>query len=236
MAPRGMLLAAEGDTTWAEMLFLLLLLVGLVTKMWLGYRGKKRKDKQLGGSFRFRARVVGLNYLGGHPRLAMTVTGATVATSNEWLVVEDFSSVVLKMPIGEVRGIQVETDEEARQRFTVTRMALIGVFALALPKKTSGSVLITIETVSGPLLFEHTGKNKSEVLSETAALRSNIALHGAATQGRVDPLPKAPAGRWVPDPTTRHEFRYWTGSEWTEHVTDEGVPGIDPPVMDSGSP
>jgi hypothetical protein len=31
------------------------------------------------------------------------------------------------------------------------------------------------------------------------------------------------------DPSGRHEKRYWSGSEWTEHVTDHGVPGIDPP-------
>jgi len=34
---------------------------------------------------------------------------------------------------------------------------------------------------------------------------------------------------WLIDPSGRHEFRYWSGSEWTEHVTDRGVPGIDPP-------
>jgi hypothetical protein len=34
---------------------------------------------------------------------------------------------------------------------------------------------------------------------------------------------------WFTDPSLRHQQRYWSGSEWTEHVTDEGVPGIDPP-------
>jgi hypothetical protein len=34
---------------------------------------------------------------------------------------------------------------------------------------------------------------------------------------------------WLVDPSGRHEKRYWSGSEWTEHVTDGGVPGIDPP-------
>jgi Protein of unknown function (DUF2510) len=34
---------------------------------------------------------------------------------------------------------------------------------------------------------------------------------------------------WLTDPTGRHEKRYWSGSEWTEHVTDGGVPGTDPP-------
>lgn len=34
---------------------------------------------------------------------------------------------------------------------------------------------------------------------------------------------------WLIDPSGRHEQRYWSGSEWTEHVTDGGVPSTDPP-------
>lgn len=36
-----------------------------------------------------------------------------------------------------------------------------------------------------------------------------------------------PAG-WYGDPAQRHAFRYWDGSQWTEHVADGGVAGIDP--------
>ena len=34
---------------------------------------------------------------------------------------------------------------------------------------------------------------------------------------------------WFRDPFFRHEQRYWSGGAWTEHVTDSGAPGIDPP-------
>jgi hypothetical protein len=34
---------------------------------------------------------------------------------------------------------------------------------------------------------------------------------------------------WLVDPSGRHEKRYWSGSEWTEHVTDAGIPSSDPP-------
>ena len=33
---------------------------------------------------------------------------------------------------------------------------------------------------------------------------------------------------WFRDPFFKHEHRYWSGSEWTEHITDNGVPGVDP--------
>jgi hypothetical protein len=39
---------------------------------------------------------------------------------------------------------------------------------------------------------------------------------------------------WLIDPSGRHEQRYWSGSEWTEHVTDGGIPGTDPPPIGSG--
>ncbi len=43
---------------------------------------------------------------------------------------------------------------------------------------------------------------------------------------------RAPAA-WYPDPTTRHEQRFWDGERWTIHVTDGGVPAIDDRVHTS---
>lgn len=40
--------------------------------------------------------------------------------------------------------------------------------------------------------------------------------------------PALPAAGWLPDPTERHELRYWDGSQWTEHVSGGGVTGTDP--------
>ena len=34
---------------------------------------------------------------------------------------------------------------------------------------------------------------------------------------------------WFVDPFVRHEQRYWSGTAWTEHVTDNGSPSADPP-------
>lgn len=38
----------------------------------------------------------------------------------------------------------------------------------------------------------------------------------------------APAPGWNPDPTGRHEYRYWDGSTWTDDVSDGGVTSVDP--------
>ncbi len=43
------------------------------------------------------------------------------------------------------------------------------------------------------------------------------------------PAPNRPtlAARWLPDPTGRHQYRYWDGGSWTENVYDAGVESRD---------
>jgi hypothetical protein len=37
-----------------------------------------------------------------------------------------------------------------------------------------------------------------------------------------------PAPGWQPDPTGRHEYRYWDGTQWSDDVSDGGVATTDP--------
>jgi hypothetical protein len=34
---------------------------------------------------------------------------------------------------------------------------------------------------------------------------------------------------WLPDPTARHQLRWWDGTQWTEHVSDDGETAVDQP-------
>ncbi len=38
------------------------------------------------------------------------------------------------------------------------------------------------------------------------------------------------AAGWLADPGGAHELRYWDGAAWTDHVSDQGVAAVDPPV------
>lgn len=41
---------------------------------------------------------------------------------------------------------------------------------------------------------------------------------------RVSSFPAA----WHNDPTERHQLRYWDGTRWTEHISNNGIQGTDP--------
>jgi hypothetical protein len=46
----------------------------------------------------------------------------------------------------------------------------------------------------------------------------------------VSLAPPAATAAWYPDPTGRHEFRFWSGANWTDHVADGGQSSADPIV------
>jgi hypothetical protein len=50
---------------------------------------------------------------------------------------------------------------------------------------------------------------------------------GGASAPAVGPSAAQPAG-WHPDPSGRHEMRYWSGTGWTDDVSDAGVAAKDP--------
>lgn len=46
---------------------------------------------------------------------------------------------------------------------------------------------------------------------------------------RPAPLPPGSPAAWMPDPTGRHEHRYWDGTRWTEHVVTADEQSVDQP-------
>lgn len=44
------------------------------------------------------------------------------------------------------------------------------------------------------------------------------------------------AAAWQPDPTGNHEYRWWDGQRWTEHVADAGQASVDPLPADAPAP
>jgi Protein of unknown function (DUF2510) len=81
------------------------------------------------------------------------------------------------------------------------------------------------------------GQIREEVVAAPAQDAGNERFEpGADPDWKFEPVgeppPAAPKGQWwaawLPDPRQRHEFRYWDGNNWTDHVSDAGLAGIDP--------
>ena len=51
---------------------------------------------------------------------------------------------------------------------------------------------------------------------------------GAFTMAATSAADSAPIPGWYPDPSMRHQARYWDGFKWTERVADDGTEGNDP--------
>lgn len=91
-----------------------------------------------------------------------------------------------------------------------------------------GILRTVIPTLAGTLILVLGGA----VLAVVVAVRRNRArrLLPATADQPVTPWGQAtgPAG-WFADPGRRYELRYWDGQRWTEHVSDRGAQGVDPP-------
>ena len=53
---------------------------------------------------------------------------------------------------------------------------------------------------------------------------------GRPVTGGGPAVPYAVPPQWCPDPSGRHELRYWDGVGWSEHVSDRGTASTDPAV------
>jgi radical SAM protein with 4Fe4S-binding SPASM domain len=52
--------------------------------------------------------------------------------------------------------------------------------------------------------------------------------HGAGAMAGAAARSAPASAQWCGDPSGRHEYRYWDGTSWTDHVADSGQAGTDP--------
>jgi Protein of unknown function (DUF2510) len=68
----------------------------------------------------------------------------------------------------------------------------------------------------------------SRAVSQTAGAVAT-AIPPTTPAPRVGPARQAAGeARWMQDPTGRHQYRFWDGSQWTENVYDAGAESRDP--------
>jgi hypothetical protein len=65
------------------------------------------------------------------------------------------------------------------------------------------------------------------VREKVAAAQGAPRLHVPAPPPPPLVAPTARPPEWLPDPTRRHELRYWDGARWSDHVSNRGVVAYD---------
>jgi hypothetical protein len=70
--------------------------------------------------------------------------------------------------------------------------------------------------------------------AEPAALLEPVAP-AAIELPAVAPAAAAVEPDWFPDPSGRHQWRFWGGDGWTPHVSDDGV-HLDDPLTSPAPP
>lgn len=135
-----------------------------------------------------------------------------------------------RVPLAGAR-VTVDSAGEIDRRITATRLVLTGPFALAFRKKKDRRGLyLMVEGPGAAFVVEVDPKKGGEARSFAAKVNALAGAVTAAPPSAAPPLPPPPAAPavWAPDPTGRHETRYFDGARWTEHVADGGVQATDP--------
>jgi Protein of unknown function (DUF2510) len=133
-----------------------------------------------------------------------------------------------------------------------------GLGLLLLLVKEEEALSITATSTGGGTRLDVSGAASAAMINRLTGVINNLGGQVAATPGvptgfapaatapapaaapaaPTPPAPAAPQGgapaasteaAWHPDPSGRHEQRYWDGANWTDHVMDGGQPGSDPP-------
>jgi hypothetical protein len=119
---------------------------------------------------------------------------------------------------------------------------------LVLLVKEQETLTITAQPADGGTRLDVNGAISPAMRTRLTSVINALGGNVAATPGFA-PAPAAPApapaagsapapppasaaaspAAWHPDPSGRHEQRYWDGAAWTDHVMDKGQPGNDPP-------
>lgn len=112
--------------------------------------------------------------------------------------------------------------------FVVGFVITVGTFAAAKP---GGTFIISW----GPMVFGAIRVFKGYM--ELAPINGALSRMGPKTdysqpyesgQSQSQEPERHPGASWFPDPSKRHELRYWDGLAWTPHVSNQGITAYDP--------
>jgi|BioPla2DNA2_1021312.scaffolds.fasta_scaffold17145_5 NAD kinase len=94
-----------------------------------------------------------LKYYGSHPLFPKECKMRITVNANEFMMASGLKKHVYNL--SEVKNVSIQTEKEVMERFTATRIALLGPFALAFKKKkVSKHQYLVIECDDAIITFE----------------------------------------------------------------------------------
>jgi hypothetical protein len=139
-------------------------------------------------------------YLGGHPAHPGPIEKAHLTLSDDGIVLfvvvppravfgtlveSEHRDVLVDVKWHEITAVAAEGPDAMRERFTATRIALLGPFALALPKKMKNECYLVVEGAFGEFFFAVKRGSVQELRAELAPLSVHM-RHGASANKPSD--------------------------------------------------
>jgi len=148
-------------------------------------QNRQSNNQKLGVDPRQIKRTSGFTYLGGLPDYPNSKRSVRLVVTPSEVALEHGSELFIRRSMSDVYEIIVETEDEATRRLTATRMLTLGVFALAVPKKKPGSVLVTIDCKQGPVLLEAERQSKTQLLMIMGPSLAIVKENSLGTRGQL---------------------------------------------------
>ena len=99
---------------------------------------------------------------------------------------------------------------------------VIGIVLLAIAERTGRAQAKRGATTPATYAGQYTGQYVGQYTGQPP-----MTNHGTP-EFAMTASAATPAARWAPDPSGRHQHRWWDGTAWTSHVSTNGVTGQDP--------
>lgn len=120
--------------------------------------------------------------MGGHPAFDKPIPAMLKIDDDGVHLVKGFAGrkTLVSVPWDSIDGLHAEGPDQIQTRFTATRLALIGPFALAFKKDKKSDCFVVVESSQGEFLFQVRSKSQHELRGALAPWATRVRGKGGS--------------------------------------------------------